>query len=242
MRRWAGAVHAVLGGGLPSKYGPRLCSLVAVFAVSGMLACSAVRPAAPSPGTELGPIRLGLPPARRPETALGHGAPLARLVERESGLRVTVTVPTSQETAVDALGAGSLDAAWLSPFAYVVARDRRDVDVLLGSTRDGSPIESVQISVPGEQGRQVAKQLPAPIPRDALVGRPALAASTHEALRAGLLRVAATDEGRRLLAGLLGADGLVPLTDADFDPVRQAARALDLGPDRLLVIAATRQD
>ena len=241
MRRWAGVIHAVLGGGAPSKYGPRLCSLIAVFAVSGMLACSAVRPAAPSSGTELSPIRLGLPPAKRPETALVHGAPLARLVEREIGLRVTVTVPTSQETAVDALGTGSLDAAWLSPFAYVVARDRRDVDVLLGSTRDGSPTQSVQVTVPGEQGRQVAKQLPAPIPHDALAGGAALAASRHEALREGLLRVAATDEGRRLLGGLLGADGLVPLTDADFDPVRQAARALDLGPDRMLVIGVSRR-
>lgn len=241
MRRWAGAVHAGPGAASPSRCVLVLRVVVAVFGLLAVSACSAVRSTAPAPGTELGQIRLGLPPASRPETALGHGAPLARLVERESGLRVTVTVPTSQETAVDALGAGSLDAAWLSPFAYVVARDRWDVDVLLGSTRGGSPSQSVQVTVPGEQGRQVAKQLPAPIPHDALAGGAALAASRHEALRAGLLRVAATDEGRRLLGGLLGADGLVPLTDADFDPVRQAARALDLGPDKLLVIGVSRR-
>ncbi|MDP8923060.1 MAG: PhnD/SsuA/transferrin family substrate-binding protein [Chloroflexota bacterium] len=204
-------------------------------------ACSTVRPAAPSPGTEPTRIRLALPATSTPDTALAHGTPLARLIERESGLRVTISVPTSQETGVDALGAGSLDAAWLTPFAYIVARDRWGADVALGSTRDGRAIELGQIVVPADHGRPVAKQLTAPIPRDALAVRAALPPNTREALQAGLLRAAATDEGRRLLGGLLGADGLVPLTDADFDPVRQAARAMDLGPDRSVAVEVRRR-
>ena len=57
-----------------------LALLVALCLAGAVSACSAVRPAAPSPGTEQSPIRLGLPPASRPETVLAHGAPLARLV------------------------------------------------------------------------------------------------------------------------------------------------------------------
>lgn len=219
-----------------------LALLVAVCLASAMSACSTARPTTPSPGTERTSIRLGLPPASTPGTVLAHGAPLARLVERESGLRVTVTVPTSQETAIDALSAGSLDAAWLSPFAYVVARERWDADVLLGSTRGGSAAGPARVTVPGEQGRSVQKQLAGPIPRDALAVRSALTAPSREALQAGLLRAVATDEGRRLLAGLVGGDGVAPLTDADFEPVRQATRALDLAPERLLAVEVSNPE
>ena len=204
-----------------------------------LVACSAVRSAPPPPGAEPTAIRLGMPPASKPDAVALHGATLARLVERESGLRVTLTVPTSQETAVDALGAGGLDAAWLSPFAYVVARDRWSVEVLLGIARGGSPLRSARVVVPGEQGRPVQKQLAEPIPRDALTARPTLAAGARESLRTSLLRVAAMDDGRRTLAELVGGDGLAPLTDADFEAVRREARRLDLGPDRLLTIGVT---
>ncbi len=223
---------------LPPQSPLRLAVILLLMSLlPAAVACSVVRPATPPPGSERTPIRLALPPASAPDRVLAHGAPLARLLERETGLRVAVSVPTSQETAVDALGTSSLDAAWLSPFAYVVARERSGAEVLLGSTRGGSSMQLVQIVVAGQDGRPITKQLAEPIPRDALAVRLGVDASAREALRAGLLRVAATDEGRRLLAGLIEADDLVTLADADFDPVRQAARTLDLGSTQLLGVS-----
>lgn len=67
-----------------------------------------------------------------------------------------------------------------------------------------------------------------PIPNDTIAVREGLPPELVEQVRDGLLRLAATEAGRKALFELYRVDGLAPVADADLDPVRTAARLLDL--------------
>jgi len=209
-----------------------LCLLVALVLV--LVACRAGEPVPVASEAVQGPIRLALPAGTRPELVIAHGTPLAARVARDSGLRVMLSVPTSLDTAVDALGTGNVDAAWLSPFAYVVAHDRWAADALLGTTVGGSGEQTGQIVLPTASGRLSGRRVTGIIPRDALAVRASLPGATRDALRTSLLRVALGDEGRGFLSALFVADGLVARADADFDRFRAMLRTLDIGAEQLM--------
>jgi phosphonate transport system substrate-binding protein len=65
------------------------------------------------------------------------------------------------------------------------------------------------------------------IPNDNVSVRKELPEEVKTKLREAMLKIAGTDEGRRIL-GDYDIDGLAPVTDADYDSIRKAAQALDI--------------
>lgn len=61
-----------------------------------------------------------------------------------------------------------------------------------------------------------------PIPSDVIVARPGLPMDDAKALAGALVALATDDAGRKLLAELFHAERLVPASDDDFGPVREA--------------------
>jgi phosphonate transport system substrate-binding protein len=67
-----------------------------------------------------------------------------------------------------------------------------------------------------------------PIPNDTVSVRRGLSADVVSRIRAGLIKVAASPEGKKALTDLYRIDGLTEATDRDYDPVRKAAQVLSL--------------
>jgi phosphonate transport system substrate-binding protein len=80
-----------------------------------------------------------------------------------------------------------------------------------------------------EQIRVVAQTDPAP--NDVVGVRRGVPPEVSQKLRDGLIRAAASPSGAAALGELYGIDGLAPLTDADFAPLREAVRVLGLDLD-----------
>jgi phosphonate transport system substrate-binding protein len=66
-----------------------------------------------------------------------------------------------------------------------------------------------------------------PIPNDNVSIRKDLPALVREKLKSALLKIAKSDQGRRILEEYQ-IDGLEPVTDSDYDSIRKAAQALDI--------------
>ncbi len=66
------------------------------------------------------------------------------------------------------------------------------------------------------------------IPNDNVAVRKGLPPEMVQRVRDGLLKVASTEEGQIALKKGIGTQGLAPAKDSDYDPVRQAAKVLNL--------------
>ncbi len=73
-----------------------------------------------------------------------------------------------------------------------------------------------------------------PIPNDTVSLRKGIPADVAAKIRDGLLKVADSPEGKQSLRDLYRIDGLAPSEDSDYDPVRKAARALNLNLEQEL--------
>jgi phosphonate transport system substrate-binding protein len=282
-----------------------------------------VQPRPAALGTEQNPVKLALSASIEPQRMVTAGEPLARQLERATGLKIKLSVPTSHAAAIEAMGTHNLDVGWLAPFAYVLAHDRLGAEPLLASIRDGSPTVTGQIIVRADSGITTLEGLrrkriafvespsvtgnllprawllaggidPAnafehvtflgspeqvvlavyrrevdagatfgergpgtaddarlrvratvpdvleqvrvlsrtdPIPTDTITLREGIPPELARQLRDGLLQVAASPDGAEALRALDGIDGLTLVTDADFQPVREAAQRLGLDLD-----------
>ena len=84
------------------------------------------------------PIKMAMVPSLDTQKLVTDGARLAQLLEKETGLKYEVTVPTSYTAVITAMGAGNVDVGWLSPIPYVIAHDKYGVEVALTTVRDKS--------------------------------------------------------------------------------------------------------
>jgi phosphonate transport system substrate-binding protein len=285
-----------------------------------------VQPASAPLGTEQNPVKLALIPATDPQKVLTGGEALVRLLQRETGLRVRLSVPTSYAAVIEAMGTDNVDVGWLAPFAYVLAHDRVGAQALLGAVRVGSTTSVGQIvvrsdsgitSLHGLRGKRFAFVEPTsitgylfpsaflqkhgidpagsfgattfagsheqvilavydrrvdggatfgdgapggtadarttvqarrpdvfekvqviartdPIPNPAVSVRKGIPPELIQQLRDVLLRVAASPAGAEALGELYRIEGLAPAEDADFEPVREATRLLDLDLDAVI--------
>lgn len=92
----------------------------------------------PGIGTASNPIRMAMVPSLDTQKLVVSGEKLAALMEKETGLKYEVSVPTSYTAVITAMGAGTVDVGWLSPIPYVMAHDRYGVRVALKTVRKGS--------------------------------------------------------------------------------------------------------
>jgi phosphonate transport system substrate-binding protein len=277
-----------------------------------------VPPAAAPLGTEQNPVKLALAPSTETPKALAAVEPLTRLLAAETGLRFKLSVPTSREAVIEAMGTNNVDLGWLPPLSYLVARDRVGVEPLLANVRRGSTTASGQIVVRADSGitslnglrggrfaildeRSVTGYLmprallaaqgiepdgyfaqtldvgsadavllavssrradggvvandgpsalrltppglderfrvvaqTAPVPNDTLSLRKGIPPALGRKLGDGLLRVAASPAGAQILRDLYDVDGLAPIADDAYEPLRTAVRLLDVDLDAAL--------
>jgi ABC-type phosphate/phosphonate transport system substrate-binding protein len=231
-------------GGLPAQHALALSALLTV-SVMLSVACSMVQPTSAPLGTEQNPVKLALAPTTDPQKVLVAGEPLVKLLERETGLRIKLSVPTSYAATIEAMGTHNVDVGWLAPLAYVLAHDRVGAEVLAANVKGGSTTSSGQLVVraqaagPGVEGTMtpdLAEQLRViarmdPIPNDVVGVRRDVPPEVERKLQTGLLKVAASPAGATALRELYGIDGLGLATDAEFGPLRATIRELDLDLD-----------
>lgn len=263
-------------------------------------------------------------PSQDSQTVLANARPLAEALGETTGLHFEVSVPTSYTTVIEAMGAGKVDVGWLAPFAYVLARDKHGVDVILTTIRQGSKTyrsqiiartdsgisslddlkgkrfafvdfasasgflfpnallvsrgidyrtyfsetlnagghdkvviavynrqvdagatfgSSVEGGAPTDARTLVTSTIPDvlervrpiavtdPIPNDTVSVRKGLEQDLVGRIRQGLLSLAATETGEQLLRDLYNVNGLAEASDRDYDPIRSAARALQMDLD-----------
>ena len=89
-------------------------------------------------GTQSNPIKMAMVPSLDTQKLVKSGEKLGQLLEKETGLKYEVSVPTSYAAVVSAMGAGTVDVGWLSPLPYVLAHDQYGVEVVLTTVRDNS--------------------------------------------------------------------------------------------------------
>jgi len=77
-------------------------------------------------------------PSLDSQKLVASGDKLASLLEKETGLKYEISVPTSYTAVITAMGSGTVDVGWLSPLPYVIAHDRYNVEVVLRTVRDDS--------------------------------------------------------------------------------------------------------
>jgi phosphonate transport system substrate-binding protein len=115
-------------------------------AASPAAAMPAPKPAAAGElGSAAKPLKMAFVPSSDSQKVLGSGQPLADLLTKITGLVFQVSVPTSYAAVIEAMGAENVDIGWLAPFAYVLARDKYQSEVILSSVRGGSKTYTGQI-------------------------------------------------------------------------------------------------
>jgi phosphonate transport system substrate-binding protein len=313
-------------GARRTRGAPLALAFLVALVLPLVVACSMVQPSGGQLGTEANPLKMAFVPSTDSQKVLGSGEPIARLLERETGLKFRVSVPTSYAAVIEAMGANNVDIGWLAPFAYVLARDKFQAEVILASVRGGSKTYTGQIIVHADSGITDLQQLKGrkfafvepgsasgylfpnallaqngidsktffgettfagghdkvviavynrqvdggatfgdsvegkltdarttvqgtlpdvlekvkpiaktePIPNDTVSVRKGLPPDLVAKVRDGLLKVAEDPDGKKALADLYRIDGLAPSQDGDYEPVRKAARALNLNLEQEL--------
>lgn len=102
-----------------------------------------------SPGQPRQPtLRLSMIPTTDPGRMLRESRPLVEYLERETGARVELTIPTNYAAVVEAVGGEQVDIAHFGGFTYVQAAGRYGVRPLVQRDRDRG-FHSVFITQPG---------------------------------------------------------------------------------------------
>src|SRR3712207_524689 len=81
------------------------------------------------------------------------------MLQEVTGLQFTVSVPTSYAAVIEAMGSERVDVGWLAPFAYILARDKFQAEVILASVRGGSKTYTGQIIAHVDSGITSVEQL-----------------------------------------------------------------------------------
>ena len=117
-----------------------VCALALVALTFAICGCGkqTSKSSSAAPGTAENPIRMAMVPSLDTQKLVASGEKLKQLMEKETGLKYEVSVPTSYTAVITAMGAGTIDVGWLSPIPYVIAHDRYGVKVVLRTVRDNS--------------------------------------------------------------------------------------------------------
>jgi phosphonate transport system substrate-binding protein len=121
-----------------------------------------VAPAAPTgdqKGSTNNPVAMAFVPSADSTKVLASGEPLAKLLQDATNLNFKVSVPTSYTAVIEAMGSSQVDVGWLAPFAYVLAHDKNNSQVILTSVRQGSKTYKSQIVVRADSGITTLEQL-----------------------------------------------------------------------------------
>lgn len=93
-------------------------------------------------------LRLSMIPTTDPGKMLRESQPLVDYLQRETGAKIELTIPTNYAAVVEAVGSDRVDIAHFGGFTYVQASSRYGVTPLVQRDRDQS-FHSVFITQPG---------------------------------------------------------------------------------------------
>ncbi len=85
-------------------------------------------------------VKMAFVPSTDSAKVLASGEKIGQLLEKETGLKFQVSVPTSYAAVLEAMNAGQIDVAWLAPLSYVVGNNKYGVELILTTTRNGSKV------------------------------------------------------------------------------------------------------
>ncbi|MDN6900114.1 phosphate/phosphite/phosphonate ABC transporter substrate-binding protein [Oenococcus sicerae] len=102
-----------------------------VVATTAPIAANAAQPANPKT------IRVGFVPSSNATTMEARAKPLGKMLSKQLGQKVVVTVSTDYNSIVEALGSGKIDVGFLPPDGYVQAHKQYGAKVLLQTVRNG---------------------------------------------------------------------------------------------------------
>ncbi|MGH2500510.1 MAG: phosphate/phosphite/phosphonate ABC transporter substrate-binding protein, partial [Candidatus Limnocylindria bacterium] len=99
-------------------------------------AAGTAAPAGPQLGSADRPIVLAFTPSQDTQRITASGNAIAASLERATGLRWRVSVPTSYAASIEGMCASNVDAAFLAPLQMVLAIDRTCAEPILSSLRN----------------------------------------------------------------------------------------------------------
>ena len=89
-------------------------------------------------GSAENPIKMAFVPSQNTAAILGNAQPLAEQLSGITGYKYQVSVPTSYAAVIEAMGSDKADVAWFAPFAYVLANQKYNAQVILTTVRNNS--------------------------------------------------------------------------------------------------------
>ena len=101
-------------------------------------------------------LRLGMIPSTDPGKIVRDSQPLVKYLEKETGSRVELVVPTNYAAVVEAIANDRVDIAYLGGFTFVQASRRAGVQPLVQRERDQN-FHSVFITQPGSRINSLAE-------------------------------------------------------------------------------------
>ncbi|KUP05400.1 phosphonate ABC transporter substrate-binding protein [Bacillus coahuilensis m2-6] len=102
---------------------------------------------------------MGFVPSQDSETIADTVEPLAERLSEELGIEVEGKVMTDYSALVEAMGANEVQVGFIPGFAYVLASEQYDVEVLLKSVRYGSSTYKAQYVVHADSGIETLADL-----------------------------------------------------------------------------------
>lgn len=119
--------------------------LTAVLIAAFVGGCSSL--AGRAPGTPDNPIRMAIVPFVESGRLVKGMQLLSDELKKETGLTYTGDVPTSYAAVVEAMCSERIDIGWVSPLAYILAREQCGADMSLVSiTRQGTSYWGVVVT------------------------------------------------------------------------------------------------
>ena len=88
-------------------------------------------------GTESNPIKMYFVPSMEAGKVVTSGNAIAAELEKLTGYKYKVAVPTNYAAVIEAMGTDQADIGWLPTFAYVLANQKYQAQVALTTVRNG---------------------------------------------------------------------------------------------------------
>ncbi|WP_258088967.1 phosphate/phosphite/phosphonate ABC transporter substrate-binding protein [Weissella fangxianensis] len=110
---------------------------VAMLATTVVSAVPALSVDAASKKVDLKELNVQFVPSSQADTIQAKAKPLEKLLKKELGVPVHVTISTDYNTVVEAMGSGKVDMGFLPPDPYVQAHKQYGAKVILQSQRYG---------------------------------------------------------------------------------------------------------
>ena len=129
---------------------------VLILLLALLLSCSSesdrVKRANRDLGSKQNPIKMYFVPSLEAGKIVNSAEGIVEYLQQATGFQFKVAVPTSYAAVIEALGNYQADIAWLSTYAYILAKQKYDADVRLMTVRNGLKVYRGQFVARADSG------------------------------------------------------------------------------------------